>query len=105
MLRPPIDLDDLIVTIHSAALAEDGWTRIGNDLCRLLWAGSFSLVRPGRRVNIKPWVRLFRLAAEVDLWQDWQADTGGAACSRHAALSSADSRRMTPTKLVLLGMS
>jgi hypothetical protein len=63
MLRPAIDIDDLIVTIHSAALAEDGWTTIGNDLCRLLCADSFSLVKPSGRVSIKPWVRLFRLDA------------------------------------------
>ena len=59
-----VDLDDLILAIHAAALAEDGWTRVGNDLCRAFGADGASLVRPGGTPTlkaIKPWCRLFEL--------------------------------------------
>ena len=53
------ELERLILRIHSAALAEDAWSQIGDDVRRALRADGASLVRPNRRTTIKPWCRLF----------------------------------------------
>lgn len=52
-------IDELIRTIHSVALTEDGWSRIGNALCRALGATGGSLVRPTAVATVKAWCRLF----------------------------------------------
>src|ERR1700722_19573683 len=57
------NVDDLILTIHSAALAPDGWGRIGHDLCRVFSANGASLVRPSRTATLKPWCHLFNFDA------------------------------------------
>jgi hypothetical protein len=62
-----------MVAIHSAALAEDGWIKIGDDLCRLLCADGASLVKPSGKANVKPWLRLFRhdvarMTAYAEYW-------------------------------------
>jgi hypothetical protein len=54
MPRTPTDLAGLIVTIHLAALADNGWRAIGDDLCRKLCVGSDALVKQSAIANIKP---------------------------------------------------
>lgn len=52
------NVDELIPTIHSAALATDGWTRIVNEVSQALSAETASLVRPSNAATIKPWCHL-----------------------------------------------
>lgn len=63
MTARPAQFDDLILMIHSAALAEEGWIRIGNDLSRALGADGASLVKPSGHAAFKPWCRLFEFDA------------------------------------------
>ena len=53
------DLESLILTIHSGALADDEWIRIGHDLQRAVSADGAGLVRPSGKTDVKWWCRLF----------------------------------------------
>jgi DNA-binding CsgD family transcriptional regulator/PAS domain-containing protein len=53
------NVDDLILTIHSAALAEEGWNRVIRDLSEAFGARGASLVRPTRHASAKPSASLF----------------------------------------------
>jgi len=52
------NFDDLVLTIHAAALAEDGWTRILKDVAQAVSAESASLVRPTHPATVKPFTLL-----------------------------------------------
>lgn len=52
-----VDVQNLILRIHSAALDEDAWGKIGGDVARTLGADGASLVRPSQKDSIKPWCR------------------------------------------------
>jgi DNA-binding CsgD family transcriptional regulator len=55
------DIDELILMIHSAALAATGWERIANDLRRALSAESAAIVKPSDKPGNKPWFLPFAL--------------------------------------------
>jgi DNA-binding CsgD family transcriptional regulator len=67
------NVDDLILTIHSAALAADGWTRIVNDLSQALSAEAASLIRPTHAATIKPFCHLLEREASYvrDYMDQW----------------------------------
>lgn len=52
------NVDELILTIHSAALTTDGWAPIVNEVSQALSAETASLVRPSNAATIKPWCHL-----------------------------------------------
>jgi hypothetical protein len=66
-------IDELIRTIHSAALGAEGWTRIVDDLCKALSAEAASLVRPTHAANIKPFCQLVQREPNYvrDYLQHW----------------------------------
>lgn len=66
------NIDELILTIHSAALAEDGWNRVIRDLSQAFGARGASLVRPNRTPNIKPSTSLFEFdPSAIKLYADY----------------------------------
>jgi DNA-binding CsgD family transcriptional regulator len=54
-------LEDLILTIHSSALEEEGWSKIVERLSRAFSADRSGLVKPSGRPNVRPWCRLFEV--------------------------------------------
>lgn len=70
MAERTLDFDDLVLTIHAAALAEDGWTRILNDVSKALSAEAASLVRPAHAATIKPFGHL--LGREANYVRDYK---------------------------------
>jgi DNA-binding CsgD family transcriptional regulator/GAF domain-containing protein len=80
-------IDELILKIHSAAFAPDGWNRIAQDLCQLLGATGASLLQPSNDARIKPAGSLVQFDAEAlrpyvqhygqrDLWYQGALKTG-----------------------------
>jgi DNA-binding CsgD family transcriptional regulator len=57
-----IDIEGLILTIHSAALAENGWDVVVRHLCSALGATGAAFVRPTAHSEFKP----FAAVLEVD---------------------------------------
>jgi DNA-binding CsgD family transcriptional regulator len=57
------NIDGLILTIHSAALDEEGWSRVIRDLSHTFGARGAALVRPARAASIKPSASLFEFDA------------------------------------------
>jgi DNA-binding CsgD family transcriptional regulator/PAS domain-containing protein len=55
------DVEELILRIHAAVLAEDGWSRIAKDLCQAVGAHSGSFVRPSHNADAKPWTRFVEI--------------------------------------------
>lgn len=77
------DLDELILTIHSAALSADGWNRISHDLRRALSAQGAAFVRPSGGPSFKAWCRLFEfdplfMKEYVDQWAPYDVWYRGA---------------------------
>ena len=67
------DLDDLILTIHSAGLAPDGWSRVGRELLKVLSAESGIGLRVSSHANPEPWAVLLNFdpgagAAYAEHW-------------------------------------
>lgn len=67
------NLEELILQIHSAALAENGWDVVVGDLSRAFKAAGAGLVRPAVRASIKPSATLheFDAAAIKSYCEDW----------------------------------
>jgi DNA-binding CsgD family transcriptional regulator len=57
------NVDDLILRIHSAALAKNGWDIVVSDLCHAFKATGASLVRPTANASIKPSATLYEFDA------------------------------------------
>lgn len=68
-------VDALVLTIHSAALGADGWTRIVNELSQVLSAEAASLVKPTDRAMVKPFCHLFERDTSYvrDYMEHWAA--------------------------------
>jgi DNA-binding CsgD family transcriptional regulator/PAS domain-containing protein len=68
-----LDVAELILRIHAAALEENGWERIGTDICRALGASGAGFVRPTVNPNIAPWVQFVNVdpAAAVQYNTAW----------------------------------
>lgn len=58
MAKRVLNFDDLVLSIHTAALAADGWTRILNDVAQAVSAEGASLVRPTHPATCKPFTLL-----------------------------------------------
>ena len=58
MPKRVLNFDELVLSIHTSALAADGWTRILNDVARAVSAEGASLVRPTHPATCKPFTLL-----------------------------------------------
>lgn len=69
-----VDVEQLILRIHSAALSPDDWTPVGEELTRVLSADCALMLRPGSR-NTVPWTRSFGFdPAAIDAYaREWGA--------------------------------
>ncbi len=87
MPRRSPNVDDLILAIHSAALAPDGWSRLGQLLMNVLSAQSGIGLRVGSAAHPEPWAVLIDFdprAAQAyvdhwgrhDVWYDGALRTG-----------------------------
>lgn len=87
MTQNAFDIDDLVLKIHSAALAEDGWGEVGNHLCRALDADCGVGIRIPSRAHPKVWAMMINFdpaAAQLysehwgqhDVWYDGARRTG-----------------------------
>jgi DNA-binding CsgD family transcriptional regulator/PAS domain-containing protein len=76
-----VDLDELILEIHAAALEEDGWAKIGARVRKVLGAEGALLLRLDADLSEKPWVRMIELdpAAVRHYIEHWGVDERGAA--------------------------
>jgi DNA-binding CsgD family transcriptional regulator len=87
MLRPPVDVDKLILSIHAACLSQDRWAQVVSDLCQALDSRGASLVRPVRDPYFHPSATLFEFDAAFvkqyaeywghhDVWYEGAIRTG-----------------------------
>lgn len=61
----PINVDELILTIHSTVFAEDEWIKVGEHLCHALTADSATLNRPSGKPDTRAWCRLVGIDSET----------------------------------------
>jgi DNA-binding CsgD family transcriptional regulator len=87
MLRPRVDVDSLILSIHAASLSQDSWAQVVSDMCQALRSRGASLVRPARDPYVQPSATLSEFDANFvkqyaeywglhDVWYEGATRTG-----------------------------
>jgi len=73
MSERPLDVEELILTIHTVALTPGGWTGIISALSQALSAEAASLIRPSHDPTIKPFCHLLERDASyvTDYMNQW----------------------------------